>query len=96
MPIGTKKNETMLTSQQRPSGPVHTKTIENANARKRIFFYAFRPSVHTKTMKTLTSVFVWTCENDDRFRVDGHKNMRLRAFSFSSVFVWTGPNSVVS
>ena len=30
-------------------GPVHTKTIVNAN-----FFYAFRPSVHTRTMETLT------------------------------------------
>ena len=36
------------------SGPVHTKTIVNANASKRKLFYAFRPSVHTKTMKTLT------------------------------------------
>ena len=35
------------------SGPVHTKTIVNANAGKRKRFYAFRPSVHTKTMKTL-------------------------------------------
>ena len=35
-------------------GPVHTKTIVNANASKRKLFYAFRPSVHTKTMKTLT------------------------------------------
>ena len=35
-------------------GPVHTKTIVNANDRKRKLFYAFRPSVHTKTMKTLT------------------------------------------
>ena len=35
-------------------GPVHTKTIVNANACKRKLFYAFRPSVHTKTMKTLT------------------------------------------
>ena len=34
--------------------PVHTKTIVNANASKRKLFYAFRPSVHTKTMKTLT------------------------------------------
>ena len=33
---------------------VHTKTIVNANASKRKLFYAFRPSVHTKTMKTLT------------------------------------------
>ena len=31
----------------------HTKTIVNANASKRKLFYAFRPSVHTKTMKTL-------------------------------------------
>ena len=30
------------------------KTIVNANASKRKLFYAFRPSVHTKTMKTLT------------------------------------------
>ena len=35
-------------------GPVHTKTIVNANASKRKLFYAFRPSVHTKTMKTFT------------------------------------------
>ena len=35
-------------------GPVHTKTIVNTNASKRKLFYAFRPSVHTKTMKTLT------------------------------------------
>jgi len=34
--------------------PVHTKTIVNANTSKRKLFYAFRPSVHTKTMKTLT------------------------------------------
>ena len=34
--------------------PVHTKTIVNANASKRKLFYAFRPSVYTKTMKTLT------------------------------------------
>ena len=33
-------------------GPVHTKTIVNANASKRKLFYVFRPSVHTKTMKT--------------------------------------------
>ena len=30
--------------------------------------------------------------NDDRFRVDGDKNMRLLAFAFTIVFVWTGPN----
>ena len=31
--------------------------------------------------------------NDDRFRVDGYKNMRLLAFAFTMVFVWTGPKS---
>ena len=31
--------------------------------------------------------------NDDRFRVDGDKNMRLLAFVFTIVFVWTGPES---
>ena len=35
-------------------GPVHTKTIVNANASERKHFYALRPSVHAKTMKTLT------------------------------------------
>ena len=35
-------------------GPVHKKTIVNAKDSKRKLFYAFRPSVHTKTMKTLT------------------------------------------
>ena len=29
--------------------------------------------------------------NDDRFHVDGDKNMRLLAFAFTIVFVWTGP-----
>ena len=29
--------------------------------------------------------------NDDRFRVNGDKNMRLLAFAFTIVFVWTGP-----
>ena len=29
--------------------------------------------------------------NDDRFRVDGDKNMRLLVFAFTIVFVWTGP-----
>ena len=29
--------------------------------------------------------------NDDRFRVDGDKNMRLLAFTFTIVFVCTGP-----
>ena len=29
--------------------------------------------------------------NDDRFRVDGDKNMRLLAFAFTIVFVWMGP-----
>ena len=29
--------------------------------------------------------------NDDRFRVDGDKNMRLLAFAFTIVFEWTGP-----
>ena len=29
--------------------------------------------------------------NDDRFRVDGDKNMGLLAFAFTIVFVWTGP-----
>ena len=29
--------------------------------------------------------------NDDGFRVDGDKNMRLLAFAFTIVFVWTGP-----
>ena len=32
--------------------------------------------------------------NDDRFLVDGDKNMRLLAFAFTIVFVWTGPNSL--
>ena len=32
--------------------------------------------------------------NDDRFRVDGDKNMRLLAFAFTIVFVWTGPKKV--
>ena len=31
--------------------------------------------------------------NDDRFRVDGDKNMRLLAFAFTIVFVWTGPDT---
>ena len=31
--------------------------------------------------------------NDDRFRVDGDKNMRLLAFAFTIVFVWTGSRS---
>ena len=35
------------------SGPVRTKTIVNANASNANFF-VFRPSVHTKTMKTVT------------------------------------------
>ena len=30
--------------------------------------------------------------NDDRFRVDGDKNMRLLSFAFTIVFVWTWPN----
>ena len=29
--------------------------------------------------------------NDDRFRVDGDKNVRLLAFAFTIVFLWTGP-----
>ena len=32
--------------------------------------------------------------NDDRFRVDGDKNMRLLAFAFTIVFVWTGPEEL--
>ena len=32
--------------------------------------------------------------NDDRFRVDGDKNIRLLAFAFAIVFVWTGPKFV--
>ena len=32
--------------------------------------------------------------NDDRFRVDGDKYMRLLAFAFTIVFVWTGPDFV--
>ena len=32
--------------------------------------------------------------NDDRFRVDGEKNMRFLAFAFTIVFVWTGPMSI--
>ena len=31
--------------------------------------------------------------NDDRFRVDGDKNMRLLAIAFTIVFVWTGPQN---
>ena len=31
--------------------------------------------------------------HDDRFRVDGDKNMRLLAFAFTIVFVWTGPKT---
>ena len=33
--------------------------------------------------------------NDDRFRVDGDKNMRLLAFAFTIVFVWTGSKSTL-
>ena len=33
--------------------------------------------------------------NDDRFRVDGDKNMRLLAFAFTIVFVWTGPKCII-
>ena len=29
--------------------------------------------------------------NDDHLRVDGDKNMRLLAFAFTIVFLWTGP-----
>ena len=29
----------------------------------------------------------------ERFRVDGDKNMRLLAFAFTIVFVWTGPET---
>ena len=32
--------------------------------------------------------------NDDRFRVDGDKNMRLLALAFTIVFVSTGPQLV--
>ena len=32
--------------------------------------------------------------NDDRFRVDGDKNMRLLAFAFTIVFVWTGSQTL--
>ena len=32
--------------------------------------------------------------NDERFRVDGDKNIRLLAFAFTIVFVWTGPKSL--
>ena len=31
--------------------------------------------------------------NDDHLRVDGDKNMRLLAFAFTIVFVWTGPKA---
>ena len=31
--------------------------------------------------------------NDDRFRMDGDKHMRLLACAFTIVFVWTGPES---
>ena len=34
--------------------------------------------------------------NDDRFRVDGDKNMRLLAVAFTIVFVWTGPEKTLS
>ena len=34
--------------------------------------------------------------NDDRFRVDGDKNMRLLAFAFTIVFVWTGPKAAIT
>ena len=34
--------------------------------------------------------------NDDRFRVDGDKNMRLLAFAFTIVFVWTGPKPLIA
>ena len=34
--------------------------------------------------------------NDDRFRVDGDKNMRLLAFAFTIVFMWTGPQAIYS
>ena len=34
--------------------------------------------------------------NDDRFRVDGDKNMRLLAFAFTIVFVWTGPKRALA
>ena len=33
--------------------------------------------------------------NDDRFRVDGDKNMRLLAFAFTIVFVWTGSKALL-
>ena len=34
--------------------------------------------------------------NDDHFRVDGDKNMRLLAFAFTIVFVWTGSETMTS
>ena len=47
-----------------------------------------------------TSVFVcldgWKrYVNDDRLRVHGDKNMRLPAFAFTIVFVWTGPEKSI-
>ena len=48
------KHEVSQQHGKRNIGPFHTKTIVNANASKRKLFYAFRPSVHKKTMKTLT------------------------------------------
>ena len=33
--------------------------------------------------------------NDDRFRADGDKNMRLLAFAFTIVFAWTGSYTVL-
>ena len=32
--------------------------------------------------------------NDDHFRVDGDKNIRLLAFAFTIVFVWKGSKYV--
>ena len=37
--------------------PVHTKTLVNENACKRRLFYAFRPSVHTKTIENARKRF---------------------------------------
>ena len=46
--MGYKDIRTKKESKKRgiSQGPVHTKTIVNANASKRKLFYAFRPSVH--------------------------------------------------
>ena len=64
--------------------------MDQTRSYKRLVEQLCRSSGDTRRVERELSVYDIVLCVYERFRVDGDKNMRLLAFAFTIVFVWTG------